>query len=96
MRGRRRDVDGGRAEVLTSMASSTTLRYALNLISCGQEIARKRKADKVDVEDLRRAYRYFMEKRSVQWLRVQQGSLMFEEIFEGANGDAAMGEAMET
>ena len=83
--------------VLTSMASSTTLRYALNLISCGQVIARKRKADKVDVEDLRRAYTYFMdEKRSVQWLREQQGSLVFEEISGGTNGDAGMGEAMET
>ncbi|KAF8547765.1 TIP49-domain-containing protein [Imleria badia] len=63
--------------VLTSMAGSTTLRYALNLISCANVIARKRKADKVDVEDLRRAYVYFMdEKRSVQWLKEQQGSLM--------------------
>jgi RuvB-like protein 2 len=65
--------------VLTSMAVQTTLRYALNLISCAQVLARKRKAEKVDVEDLRRAYTYFMdEKRSVQWLKEQQGSLMFE------------------
>ncbi|KAI6031178.1 hypothetical protein PISMIDRAFT_444920 [Pisolithus microcarpus 441] len=67
--------------VLTSMASSTTLRYALNLISCAQMISRKRKAEQVGVEDLRRAYTYFMdEKRSVQWLKEQQGSLVFEEI----------------
>lgn len=80
--------------VLTSMAGSTTLRYALNLISCAHVIARKRKADKVDVEDLRRAYVYFMdEKRSVQWLKEQQGSLVFEEMSAGAN---ANGEAMET
>jgi RuvB-like protein 2 len=67
--------------VLTSMALSTTLRYALNLISCAQVVARKRKAEQVDVPDLRRAYTYFMdEKRSVQWLKEQQGTLMFEEI----------------
>ncbi|KAL4261765.1 RuvB-like helicase 2 [Pleurotus pulmonarius] len=73
--------------VLTSMAMQTTLRYALNLISCAQVISRKRKAEKVDVEDLRRAYAYFMdEKRSVQWLKEQQGSLVFEEI----RGDAEM------
>ncbi|PCH34420.1 TIP49-domain-containing protein [Wolfiporia cocos MD-104 SS10] len=67
--------------VLTSMAGQTTLRYALNLISCGQVIARKRKSDRVEVDDLRRAYTYFMdEKRSVQWLKEQQGSLMFEEV----------------
>jgi len=65
--------------VLTSMAVQTTLRYGLNLISCAQVLARKRKAERVDVEDLRRAYTYFMdEKRSVQWLKEQQGSLMFE------------------
>jgi len=65
--------------VLTTMAVQTTLRYGLNLISCAQVLARKRKAERVDVEDLRRAYTYFMdEKRSVQWLKEQQGSLMFE------------------
>lgn len=79
--------------VLTSMATSTTLRYALNLISCAQVIARKRKAGAVDVEDLRRAYTYFMdEKRSVQWLKEQQGSLVFE---EAGQADAVMGDAME-
>ncbi len=63
------------------MSTQTTLRYALNLISCGQIIATKRKAEQVDVEDLRRAYSYFMdEKRSVQWLKEQQGNLMFEEV----------------
>lgn len=67
--------------VLTTMATQTTLRYALNLISTAQIIARKRKAEKVDVEDLRRAYTYFMdEKRSVQWLKEQQGMLVFDEI----------------
>lgn len=75
--------------VLTSMAMQTTLRYALNLISCAQVLARKRKVEQVDVEDLRRAYSYFMdEKRSVQWLKEQQGSLVFEEI--GAEEDDKM------
>jgi RuvB-like protein 2 len=69
------------------MAVQTTLRYGLNLISCAQVLARKRKSEKVDVEDLRRAYSYFMdEKRSVQWLKEQQGSLMFEEV--GGEKDA--------
>lgn len=72
------------------MAAQTTLRYALNLISCGQVIARKRRSERVEVEDLRRAYVYFMdEKRSVQWLKEQQGTLMFEEVEdEGAKKDA--------
>ena len=62
-------------------------------------IARKRKAENVDVEDLRRAYTYFTdEKRSVQWLKEQQGSLVFEEITV-SNGGAergGAGDAMET
>jgi RuvB-like protein 2 len=75
-------------DVLTSMARQTTLRYALNLISCAQIVAKKRKSEQVDVEDLRRAYTYFMdEKRSVQWLKEQQGSLIFDEL-EGHGEDA--------
>lgn len=74
------------------MAVQTTLRYALNLISCAQVVARKRKAEKVDVDDLRRAYMYFMdEKRSVQWLKEQQGSLMFEEIGQGEEAGMDVG-----
>jgi len=71
------------SNVLTSMAMQTTLRYALNLIGCARVLARKRKSEQVDVEDLRRGYTYFMdEKRSVQWLKEQQGSLIFEEVGE--------------
>lgn len=77
--------------VLTTMATQTTLRYALNLISTAQIIAKKRKAEKVDVEDLRRAYTYFMdEKRSVQWLKEQQGTLVFDEIKQGDGDDDPM------
>ncbi|KAF9511484.1 hypothetical protein BS47DRAFT_1373036 [Hydnum rufescens UP504] len=60
----------GSLAVLTSMASQTTLRYALNLISCADIVAKKRKADAVDVDDLR---------RSVQWLKEQQGTMIFDE-----------------
>jgi hypothetical protein len=77
-------------DVLTSMAMDSTLRHALNLISCAHVISRKRNAEQVDVEDLRRAYAYLMdEKRRVQWLKEQQGSLVFEEIKveEGGNID---------
>jgi RuvB-like protein 2 len=75
--------------VLTSTAMQTTLRYALNLISCAQVVARKRKVTQVDVQDLRRAYSYFMdEKRSVQWLKEQQGSLVFEEVSVNVESDA--------
>lgn len=69
------------------MAGQTTLRYALNVISCAHVLAKKRKADKVYVEDLRRVYGYFMDaERSVEWIKSQQGSLVFEEI-DGENKD---------
>lgn len=72
------------------MGSETTLRYALNLISCAQIVATKRKSEQVDVEDLKRAYTYFMdEKRSVQWMEEQQGDLVFEEIDAEVNSSAA-------
>ncbi|KAH0837816.1 hypothetical protein J3R83DRAFT_6024 [Lanmaoa asiatica] len=41
-----------------NILTSTTLQYALKLISCAQVITQKRKAEKVDVEDLRRAQTY--------------------------------------
>ncbi|KAH9932417.1 TIP49 C-terminus-domain-containing protein [Amylocystis lapponica] len=86
------------AVVLASMAMETTLRYVLNLISCGQILAQRRKSGRVEVDDLRRVYKYFMdEKRSVQWLKEQQGSLVFEEIeVEGGDAQAqAQREAMD-
>ncbi|SJL13391.1 related to RuvB-like helicase 2 [Armillaria ostoyae] len=64
------------ATILASMAMQATLRYSVNLISRAQMLARKRKADQVGMEDLRRTYTYFMdEKRSVQRWKKQQGSL---------------------
>ncbi|KAK0224564.1 TIP49 C-terminus-domain-containing protein [Armillaria nabsnona] len=61
--------------VLTSTATQKTLRYSLNLISCAQIPAWKRKAKQVGAEDPRRAYTYFVEKRIVQELKKQQRSL---------------------
>ena len=68
-------------QVLTQMGKETTLRYVLNLISCAHIVATKRKAEKVDVDDLRNAYTYFMDdKRSVQWMEEQQGYLLFSAV----------------
>lgn len=73
--------------ILTTMATESTLRYALNLISCASILAKKRKSanDEVDVDDLSRCYTYFLdEKRSVQWLKEQQGSMIFDEEVDQA------------
>ena len=43
----------------------------------------------VEVDDVRKVYGYFMdEKRSVQWLKEQQGQLVFEEIGGEPRDDA--------
>jgi len=65
---------------LASLATQTTLRYALNIISTAQVLARKRQSVAVETEDIRRCYGYFLdEKRSTQWLKEQQVSLVFDE-----------------
>ena len=74
-------------KILTQMASDTTLRYVLNLISCAQMLARKRKAESIEETDIRRAYVYFFdEKRSVQWMKEQEGTLVSEEGVDFAAG----------
>ncbi|KAI0354726.1 TIP49-domain-containing protein [Trametes cingulata] len=74
-------------KILTGLAADTTLRYVLNLISCAQMLARKRKAEVVEDEDIRRAYVYFFdEKRSVQWIKEQQHRLVTEEGVDFALG----------
>ncbi|KAI0658411.1 TIP49-domain-containing protein [Cubamyces menziesii] len=79
-------------DILTRLAADTTLRYVLNLISCAQMLARKRKAEAVEDTDIRRAYSYFFdEKRSVQWIKEQQHRLVSEEgvDFEAGSRPAA-------
>lgn len=43
-------------EVLARMAMETSLRYTINLITTAHLAARRRKADEVDVADVRRVY----------------------------------------
>ncbi len=73
--------------VLTSTATQTTLQYSLNLISCAQILAWKRKANQVGAEDPRRAYMYFVdEKRIVQELKkpiIHQAALIWDNNEEG-------------
>lgn len=77
--------------VLTTMALETTLRYALNLISTANVVARRRKSPTVGMEDLKRCYTYFLdEKRSVQWLKEQQGSLVFDELEKEGDSNSRM------
>ena len=81
-------------EILSRLAQDTTLRYVLNLISCAQMLAQKRKAEAVDSEDVKRAYEYFHdEKRSVEWISDQTNYLVSEEGVDFAVGGQPFGKA---
>jgi len=68
-------------EVLARMAMETSLRYTINLITTAHLAARRRKADEVDVADVRRVYNLFVdEKRSVQYLQEHAAEFMSEEV----------------
>jgi RuvB-like protein 2 len=68
-------------ELLTKMASETSLRYAIQLITASSLIASKRKAMKVDVPDVARAYKLFADvKRSMEYLTEYQQEYMYNEI----------------
>ncbi|CAH0548738.1 unnamed protein product, partial [Brassicogethes aeneus] len=66
--------------VLTRIAKETSLRYGMQLIMTSSLISRKRKAQEIDVEDIKRAYQLFSDdSRSVQFLREYQQEFMFNE-----------------
>jgi len=68
-------------DILTKIGMETSLRYAIHLITTAHLVARRRKASSVDVVDIRRVYRLFLdEKRSVNYLREFQEQYMFNEI----------------
>lgn len=55
--------------LLTKIGAETSLRYALNLISVLQQISFKRRAQAVDLVDVKRAYTIFMDSaRSVKYV----------------------------
>jgi RuvB-like protein 2 len=67
--------------LLTKIATESTLRYAIQLITAANLVARKQKMDRVDVAHVQRVYRLFLdEQRSVQYIREHQDEFMFNEI----------------
>lgn len=68
-------------DILTKIGSETSLRYAIQLISTAYLIARRRKASKVEISDIRRVYSLFLdENRSVQYLKEFHDQYMFNQI----------------
>jgi RuvB-like protein 2 len=69
-------------DVLTRIGSETSLRYSLQLITTSNLAAKKRKSDRVQVQDIRRCYSLFVdEKRSTQYLAEHSAEYMAEEDY---------------
>ncbi|KAI0225444.1 RuvB-like protein 2 [Massospora cicadina] len=65
---------------LTDIAQASSLRYAIQLITLGNLIARKRKQTRVGLADIERAHHLFLdEKRSVKFATDFQSQLLYTE-----------------
>merc|ERR1719433_924556 len=86
-------------ELLTKIGTESTLRYAIHLITVANLVALKRKAQEVDVQDIRKVYSLFVDvKRSTQFLLEYQQEFLFSEMQDDDDGkdvDAPMPQAQE-
>merc|ERR1712039_25098 len=68
-------------ELLTKIGTESTLRYAIHLIAVANLVALKRKAQEVEVQDIRKVYSLFVDvKRSTQFLIEYNQEFMFSEV----------------
>lgn len=71
------------AALLTKISEEASLRYAIHLITASYLVAQRRKAAKVDAEDVARAYTLFIDvKRSTQFMMDNQLQYLYNEIPE--------------
>merc|ERR1711964_285388 len=79
--------------LLTKIGAESSLRYALHLITVANLVCVKRKAQEVEIQDIRKVYSMFMDvKRSTQFLIDYQDDFMFSEL----DNDKDEGDEMET
>lgn len=80
------DMNDDALTVLTRIATETSLRYAIQLITTANLVALKRKSTQVTMSDIKRVYSLFIdEARSVKFLQEYQQQFMFNEINGHAN-----------
>ncbi|EDW95353.2 uncharacterized protein Dyak_GE19593 [Drosophila yakuba] len=78
--------------ILTRIATDTSLRYAIQLITTANLVCRRRKATEVNTEDVKKVYSLFLdENRSSKILKEYQDDYMFSEISEEVERDPAAG-----
>jgi len=72
-------------ELLASIGMETSLRYAIHMIVTASLSAEKRKSAKVEIDDIKRVYRLFVDvKRSTQYLMEYSKEFMFNELDDNA------------
>lgn len=75
------DMEPPALELLTRIASETSLRYAIHLIITAQLSAKKRKENQVQLKDVQRCYNLFVDvKRSTKILMEYQKEFLFNEL----------------
>ena len=72
-------------ELLARIGMETSLRYAIHMIVTASLSAEKRKSAKVEIDDIKRVYRLFVDvKRSTQYLMEYSKEFMFNELDDHA------------
>ncbi|XP_063371920.1 ruvB-like 2 [Cydia amplana] len=73
-------MSGDALTVLARLATETSLRYAIQLITTASLVAKRRKATEVSMEDVMKVYSLFLdEHRSEQFLKEYQDEFMFDD-----------------
>merc|ERR1712167_116400 len=68
-------------DLLTRIATETSLRYAIHMIMAASLVCSKRRGTEVTVDDIKRVYSLFVDvKRSTQFLMEYQQEFMFNEM----------------
>lgn len=75
-------------ELLARIGMETSLRYAIHMIVTASLSAEKRKSAKVEIDDIKRVYKLFVDvKRSTQYLMEYSKEFMFNELDDTNAGD---------
>jgi RuvB-like protein 2 len=84
-------------ELLARIGTETSLRYAIHMIITASLAAEKRKSAQVEIEDIKRVYKLFVDvKRSTQYLMEYNKEFMFNELDDEAEFEMENGEHEET
>ena len=78
--------------IMSKIASTTSLRYCIQLITTANVISRRRKSPEITKDDVKKVYDLFLdEQRSSRYLNEHQSEFMFNQI----NDSLSVSDAME-